>query len=407
METLRLNFNYKHLIRFLTLFGCIFLLPLTGIAQITKVWALGDGEKVFRDDLNHPDNKKNYTWDGKTIKLKGLYNEVLAFQVIVQIGSDSVKGIELSVDAPVHKLSGNSIGAATGNAIKYGSAGAIEIFTEHYLHVLDSAYTRPNWFYGSRASAPRKMTGWIPDALIPSDAKAGRGGFPLDIGPAQNQGFWVDISLPRDTKAFLPGTYAGKVNVLQNGKLIKQIPLELTLLANYLPEENRTNIWLYAGGIYSYYPEMSHNQVDDMLKFEGHRHRIDIPGGFGINAPFKHELMEKYKPYLGGSAFTPANGYFGSGEGVGEKIFPIGMYGSPVMGQTKEDVQKQSDLWVSWFRKNAPSTKYFWYMTDEPPKSKYPWVFERGEWINNNPGPGKSLPLFTTTHFQPDLAGII
>ena len=381
-----------------------FLMPFESHGQIKEAWALGDGEKVFRNDLDHPSKKGNYIWDGKVIRLKGLYNEVLGVQVILEAATDTAKAVELTVDLPVNKKSGKIIG---GNTLKYGPSGTVELFSQHYLLVKDSAYTQPRWFYGSPAASPKKMTGWIPDALIPVTAIKGRGGFPLDIAPERNQGFWIDISLPRDQKEFPAGMYYGKVNVSQNGRKIKEIPLEITLLPNYLPDENRTNIWLHASGIYSYYPDLTPQEVDQMLKFEGHRHRIDIPGGDKVNAPFNRATMEKYKPYLDGSAFTPANGYHGSGEGVGEHIFPVGMYGSPIMGNTKNEVQNQSNLWVDWFNKNAPAVSYFWYMTDEPPKAKYPWVLERGSWIKENPGVGKALPLFTTTHYQPDLAGVI
>src|SRR6266487_6739073 len=69
--------------------------------QIKKIWALGDGEKVFCNDQDHPDKNGNFIWDGKTIHLKGLYNEVLAFQVIVETDLQGAKGIELSVESPV------------------------------------------------------------------------------------------------------------------------------------------------------------------------------------------------------------------------------------------------------------------------------------------------------------------
>ncbi len=381
-------------------------------AQIKQVWAVGDGEKIFREDVDNPAKNGNFTWNGKTIHLKGLYNEVLACQVIVEAGVNGAKGIELSVDAPLHKASGKAI----GSTLKYGPAGTIEIFTEHYLHVIDS--TPPNWYYGSPAAQPKKMTGWIPDALIPADAMAGRGGFPIDINAidtssgrfpvSQNQGFWIDISLPKDQKEFPSGIYSGTVQVLQNGKLIREIPLEIDLLPFYLPDDNHTNIWMFSGEIYSYFPGLSRKQVDDMLKFEAHRHRIDLAGGFEVNtAPFNPDAMEKYKPYLNGTAFTPANGYHGNGEGVGEKIFPIGMYGSKVMGNTKEVVQKQADLWVEWFSKNAPAVTYFWYITDEPGEDKYPWIRERAEWIKSNNGSCKNLPVFTTTAYKKDLAGAV
>src|SRR5689334_24199267 len=107
-----------------------FFLPVIATCQIKNVWALGDGEKVFRDDLNHPSKKGNLTWDGKTIHLTGLFNEVLAFQIIVETGDDSAKSIEVSVTNPTNKTSANTIGA---NTLKHGDAGTIEIFTEHYL----------------------------------------------------------------------------------------------------------------------------------------------------------------------------------------------------------------------------------------------------------------------------------
>src|SRR6478672_1075561 len=204
-------FASKHVYKIYPLLFCL-LFYQSSFAQIKKIWALGDGEKVFRNDQDHPGKNGNFVWDGKIIHLKGLYNEVLAFQVIVETGISGAKAIELSVDAPVDKTSGKIIG---GNTLKYGPDGAIEIFTEHYLHVIDS--TPPNWYYGSVVAQPKKMSGWIPDALIPTDAPHGLGGFPLDIAPldttalrnkdlsSQNQGFWVDISLPRDQKKFPPG----------------------------------------------------------------------------------------------------------------------------------------------------------------------------------------------------------
>lgn len=373
------------------------------ISQIKSAWALGDGEKVFRDDQDHPDKNGNFIWDGKTIHLKGLFNEVLAFQVIIETGAEGAKGIEVCADALFNKASGKIIG---GNTLKYGPHGTIEIFTEHYLRVKDS--TLPNWYYGSPAAAPKKMTGWIPDALIPTNATHGVGGFPLDVEANQNQGFWIDVHLPRDQENFTTGIYNSKIQVLQQGKVIKEIPVEVTLLPQYLPDEDHSIVWLFTEDVYAYYPGLSKQEIDAMLKFEGHRHRIQVVGGFDVNkSSFNNESLEKYKSYLDGSAFTPANGYHGIGEGIGEKIFPIGMYGAGVMGNTKDSVQQQANLWVQWFKKNAPGTTYFWYITDEPDSTKYTWIKERAGWIKNNPGPGKAMPVYSTTAYKKDLSSAI
>jgi hypothetical protein len=61
------------------------------------------------------------------------------------------------------------------------------------------------------------------------------------------------------------------VQATQAGKLIKEIPLEVTLLPHYLADDNTATIWLFASGVKSYYPALSQEQADKMIKFEGHR----------------------------------------------------------------------------------------------------------------------------------------
>jgi hypothetical protein len=36
-----------------------------------QVWAVNDGEKVEKDDLNHPAKARNSVWDGRRVKLFG------------------------------------------------------------------------------------------------------------------------------------------------------------------------------------------------------------------------------------------------------------------------------------------------------------------------------------------------
>ena len=407
--------NSSFAVRILIITAIFFLNDQSAYSQVKNAWVAGDGEKVFRNDDMHPAKESNYIWNGDTIRLKGLYNEVLAFQVIVEVDKKGAEAIEISVDSPVEKDSGKVIG---GSTLKYGPAGTVEIFSEHYLHVVDS--THPNWFYGSAAAAPKKMTGWIPDALIPTNAMPGRGGFPLNV-PAvnardkhfmecsfQNQGFWVDIHLPRDQKSFPPGVYHGMVKVLEAGKVIKEMPLEIELLPFYLSEDNATNIWAYNGNIGEYFPGLSQDNIDKMIKFEAHRHRVNMSGGFDVNrSPFNNDNMDRYKAYLDGSAFIPANGYNGPGEGTGEALFPIGMYGSNVLGDNREEAWKQSDLWVEWFNNNAPEITYFWYIIDEPTQPVFDLVKEKASWVKSNPGVGKSLPVFTTSHYVEELSGSI
>ena len=202
--------------------------PLYG--AITEVWAVGDGEKVYRYQGDHLSRGKNSVWDGKTIRLKGLYNEVLAFQVIVEADSLGAEAVEVMVEPPLNKAGGKRIGAEV--PLHYGPGGAVEVFSEHYLEVKHhtKVMTKTNWLASNEASLPKRMTGWIPDALIPPGARAGRGGQPLDIPRVktrvirhheveivptalrQNQGFWVDLYLPRD-REYPPGTTGLRADV--------------------------------------------------------------------------------------------------------------------------------------------------------------------------------------------------
>jgi len=385
--------------RMIVQFLIFWFLSLSTInAQILDVWALGDGEKVFREDLNHPAKSGNIIWDGDKISLRGLYNEVLAFQVITEIGNQGAKNLYLELGYPVHQEQGIVI---AGSSLQYGPAGTIEIYSQHYLEV--SQPTQPLWFYGSEKAAPAKMTGWIPDALIPVDVQPSRGGFPmtLPVGESSyNQGFWIDIHLPRDRENFPAGKYTSSVKIFEGSKLIAAIPLEIDLVDHYLSDENVSVVWMYCDIVEKYFTDLTQDEILRMVKFEARRHRIEMTGGFLVNRrPFDENILNDYLPYLNGEGYTPENGYIGPGQGQGEHIFPIGMYGSSVLGTKKKDVQLQSNLWVDWFDEYAPDTQYFLYLIDEPGPRAYDWIKERTNWIKSNPGSGSRLPIFTTSGF--------
>ncbi len=417
----------KHYRRFLETFRLLiatFLFIMISIriqAQIVRVWAVGDGEKIFKNETNHPAKVANSIWDGNGIHLRGLYNEVLGFQVIVEVDSTGARGLEISMNPPVHKKSGIIFWGSS--AIKYGDQGYAEFFSQHYLQVKNA--TQPNWFYGSEKSAPTKMTGWIPDALIPSNALIGKGGFPLTIPPTEeeiyrhqnivdiipraaslNQGFWIDLYLPRDRK-YPPGLYESEIQTWAEGKIYSKIPVQIEIIDAYMPDENHSNVWVYSSDIDElsvYFPALNKEEIGQMIKSEAHLHRIDLVGGFRAHQSiYNEEILKDYKPYLDGSAYTPANGYHGPGEGIGEKLFPVGMYGGRILGNSKEKMREESDKWVLWFEKNAPDVTYFKYMIDEPGPAQYSFINEEAGWIKSNPGPGKRLKLQVTSGYVEDL----
>ncbi len=399
------------------------LVALPARGAITGAWAVGDGEKVYRYQADHPGRAVNAVWDGKTIRLAGLYNEVLAFQVIVEADSFGAKAVELVVDPPRHAGTGRQIGA--GVPMNYGPGGSIELFSQHYMKIEYQTEIKAETNWIAKSPAPR-MAGWVPDALIPADARAGRGGFPLEIPRAyrqvirqhevteiptpavQNQGLWVDLYLPRD-QSFPAGRYLGAVRVIEGGREAAVLPLEVTLLPQYLPDDNQSNVWLFHGRVEDYFPHYEQAELDRMLKHLCHRHRIDLVGGCEPHrAKFDEAMLESYRPWLDGSGFTPAAGYRGPGEGVGEKLFPIGMYGNDVLGrESEESVRRESDKWVTWFEQHAPKVDYFYYIFDEPGPSQFSWLQTIADRVHQNPGPGKKLPVFLTRRYTEEIKDAI
>ena len=97
----------------------------------------------------------------------------------------------------------------------------IQIFSQHYLSVTEA--TRATWvFHPDTPAAPKNPLGWTPVQLVPENATAGRGGFPVRVAANQNQGLWFDIYIGRDRA---PGTYRGEVTVTAD-QTTRRIPVD-------------------------------------------------------------------------------------------------------------------------------------------------------------------------------------
>src|SRR5258706_11947706 len=73
------------------------LLPVSAAASVRYVWAVNDGEKVERDDLDNPNKTANSAWDGHKIKIFGARNEIIAFQLIVEAGSEGIQRLTVAL----------------------------------------------------------------------------------------------------------------------------------------------------------------------------------------------------------------------------------------------------------------------------------------------------------------------
>ncbi len=350
-----------------------------------EIWAAGDGEKIRRTDLDSPLREENSIWDGKKIRLQSARNEVISFQVMVSARSKALKVTSLRLDFGRPDL---NVG--------------VEIFSQHYLNIPEVSpgndrKGRWGWFWYD-AAAPN-VSGWVPDALIPLNARAGRGGLPLKIAAGNLQGFWVDVSVPRDFGG-KAGIYKGVFSVEIGGDK-RDLPIELEILNMTLPDDDLVKTMIPMGGI-----ERRHGRKDPALvhayRVMAHRHRFD---------PAEHVRfgqMEEYRPYLDGTAFSAQKGYTGPGRDVGFKIFAIDLYGTGVsFAATREETWRNFVRWALWFQDHAPEVLAFYYIYDEPPRKLFPQIAERAGWIKSNPGPGGAIPILLTKRPYEELEGSI
>ena len=362
-------------------------------AALREVWAVDDGQKIFKDDTTSPfKGDSNAVWDGTRVYLFGSRNEIVAFQLILEADEAGAQEVNVTVSDLVN--GGSSLrGSHPLPAPNDYRALGVELFTEHYLNITKPSWDSPCGGFGWDGNSKTHLTGWTPDALVPFSAAQGKGGAPFNIEANMNQGVWVDIYLPK----LLPGgAYTGTITVSVQGATAASIPLELEVLPLTLPDENhyqtmvfysRENILRrHNSGLCT--PEM----WEMVLNYNrmAHRHRIDLIGCGNWDE------INNIPGTLSGEAYTAAHNYAGPGEGVGNQVFSINTYGIQFQPETEEGYRAESDAWVNWFTANAPEVDYFVYLTDEPGPDMYPWIIERASWIHNNPGPGGALPVYMT-----------
>ncbi|MEN6624626.1 MAG: glycoside hydrolase domain-containing protein [Candidatus Sumerlaeia bacterium] len=282
---------------------------------------------------------------GGTIRLDGACNEVVAFQAVLRAG---VKQADLNARVTDLATSASSIGARNA-----------ELFLAHYAAARDASYS---WGPSQSGVLPWKGELW-PDALVPfndpySPAREPVAA-PFAIDPARhrNQSVWVDLFIPKDTKA---GIYTGSLEITQAGKAIKTFPIELRVHPFNLPDEchvdafgelyRETGVMFDSGAKFKEHPEKDWPVYKRYLQM-AHAHRF-LATHRAENGPLpKTENGEPavrldqawgndwslYTPYvdpvLNGTLFTEREGYYGPCMGVGPSFFPAPFvetfYGAP------------------------------------------------------------------------------
>ena len=392
----RLRTFYSPRVRYISLLICLYLVLVPAAsASIRTIWAVNDGEKIERDDLNNPNKQTNSAWDGHKIKIFGARNEIIAFQLIIEADKSGVNGLTVALPELMQKAGKGRINYAAPSTDPTNYVGRpIQLFSVNYMNV--ELPSHAEWVYklGSSA-APKDPTGWKPVQLIPENARAERGGFPLKISGDSNQAIWIEVYTERDLPA---GIYTGTVSITADGQK-RAIPIELELFDFTLPDQNSMQAMVYYESLQ---PKLYQGRdLDAEYHRFAHRQRIELVHGYDqASAQAAHGRFD-------GSDFSRARGYEGPGQNVGNQIIPRTFYGPGKTFDDRSTAWSEADAWITFLTKNFPNAITFLYLPDEPGPSQFNYIRQLAGNIHSNPGPGKALPTFVTKHYVKELEGAI
>jgi hypothetical protein len=381
------------MIRLLSLVLATIMLASTAEGSVRVIWAVNDGEKVERDDLNNPNKTANSTWDGHKIKIFGARNEIIAFQLIVETDKDGVMGLSVALPELRQGTTRIKYVAPQLDPTIYAHR-PIQIFTANYMNVEQAS--RAEWVYqqGSPA-APKDPTGWKPVQLVPENAREGRGGFPLSVPGNSNQAVWIEIYTDRNLPA---GIYKGNVVVSADNQK-HTLPIELELFDFTLPDQNSMQAMVYYESLQ---PKLYQGRdLDAEYHRFAHRQRIELVQAYDKAA------VEAAKGRFDGTDFSSARGYEGPGENVGTQIIPRTFYGPGKLFDDRASAWREADDWITFLHEKFPNAITFLYLPDEPGPSQYKYIRQLADNVHSNPGPGKALPTFVTKHYVKELDGAI
>src|SRR3990170_3374792 len=237
-------------------------IPVLPRSQLTAVWVNEGGDKVTRDELRSSLGKdvKNSVWDGHSIRLFGARNEVVSFNMILEAARRQAGDVSVEFN----RLEG------PGNAViasKRGEKGVfdyrgrnIEIFLVRYLQIkgvsrlgyeptyderhvprrLQLPYTMPKGTSRGVFSQRQDASKYYPDIAVPIEAVGD-----FNISRGENQGIWVDIYIPKNSRA---GTYLGKVSIRESGKKTVDVPVSLEVMPFTLPDTPSVKTMVYLSG---------------------------------------------------------------------------------------------------------------------------------------------------------------
>lgn len=325
-------------------------LPAPTAGPALSLRLIGDSRKLRRADPLPP------VADGA--ELVAARNEVVAFQAVVARGSGGPSSVAVRM-APL-----------------VGPGGAT---LEPRLHLARwLAVKEPSSaMYGPGSPGP----GEYPDPLPPLGPQ---GTAPLAVG---NNLVWVDIHVPDETPV---GEYA---SVFHAGPLSR--PVRLRVLAPRLPETDRQLVMIY------YSPHLIRGALgvtgEAFEALDRALHRLVHAHGAYLASDPPLETMRRYRPMLDGTLFDS-----GPGRGEPPPYWPVDLQPR----DRRAALQDAAARTVRWFEENAPRTRPFAYLADEPGTLEdYQRIQRLAAWIHEAPAPGNRLPVMVTEQVSPQEPG--
>ncbi len=311
-----------------------FALAFTGVVAAPRiaiaaplVWAIDDGEKIKQDAAPPPPlatGTGNPVWSpGKPIRLFAMKNETVAFQIVVTADDSPLAGVTVDLDALVADTS--KIANAPGAADPTRYVGRpIERFVEHFFEVPRASGGKVageslGWAPGSAPAA--KLTGRVPDALIPVEVAPAWSPYPMTIAARTNGIVWIDVTV---SKLQAPGVYKGQVVVKAGSDALAWLPVELEVVDVTLPERPvRTMLFYNESAINRRIGAAGSDAAEQHLFRLFHRHRMSP-----MHGAMTAEDVTRRTAVLDGSFYTAQNGYEGPLEGMGDGVLSLGTYGN-------------------------------------------------------------------------------
>lgn len=372
---------------FVALYFILFV--TSGPPGLTSIWAIDDGTKVKADELNHPLKSKNGIFDGEKIKIFGARNETVAFQLILEGGEGKTENVNVKLDQ-IGTIENDSI---SNDPDSYFQGRNIELFQQIYHNIKKRSHGLV--WETDGPEVPADLTGPVPDALVPLNIIDNN----FTVPAKSNQGVWVDVFIPKSTKA---GVHGGTISVEINGQACDlsgcQLPVELTVLDATLPDEPAVDTMLYFSCddgdtcLGRYYDDPWDISADQLRQIQERHYKLlrrhQVTGIIGADDSPNDFLQDRVQ----GKTFSSSNGYYGWGEGKGQDVYSISTYGGTLTGE-------QANTWADWFSSNAPATNYFLYTWDEPDSEDY-------SQINDIAAAAEPVWSFVTANYSADLENV-